>query len=264
MKVAVLVGMLSLSLGQNGSSPSAGRTPPAEVSRQDAGTLVNAYATALLARDAVTVESILSRSSLERIREAGVRRGLPDPLATFIERERRNLVEALGGAESLRTGFEVSAVEPSADGQVMAASLGLNGRSLTKGLRMTQEDGALKVVAGRSPGDSPQMSSNSNYKVANYTSLPRDFECANSRYYSVPAYGLTGGWDCYDNPIGCIPYTDLGPGITKASCVDYSCGFLFDGTHFVYQGTSYFCDYNTWGEDFLILSADAAGCHDAC
>ncbi|WP_224243225.1 hypothetical protein [Hyalangium gracile] len=265
MKATILVGMLSLSLGQNSSSPSVERMPPAQVSKQDARVLVNAYAAALLARDAVTVQSILSHSSLEKIREAGLRRNLPDPLAAFIERERRNLVEALGGEERLSTSFEVSTVEGSSGGQVLAASLSLSGKGLSKPLRMTQEQGALKIVAGRSAGNTPELSSSSSdYKVANYTSVPHAFECADSRSYGVPAYGLSGGFDCYKDPGFCIPHTELGPGITMASCVDYSCGFLWDGTHFTYAGTSYFCDYNTWGEDFLILSNQHAACHDAC
>ncbi|NMO16916.1 hypothetical protein HPC49_19625 [Pyxidicoccus fallax] len=232
------------------------------MSRQDARALVNAYAAALLARDVLTVEAILSKDSLERIQEAGKQRGIAEPLAFFIERERRNLVEALGGAERLHTGFDVGTVEQREGTPVTAAALHLNGKALEKSLRMTQEAGALKVVVGRDEEGTAQLAaSSSDYRVVNYVFAEMHFECAEGRQYSVPAYGLKPP-ECRPD-IGCIP-GGMGPGTKMASCVDYGCGFLNSGSYFTYAGQSYFCDYNTWGEDFIILSQEHAQCHDEC
>lgn len=257
MKKTALAVFAALSFAQGTAWANPDKAPGKDVQGQ-----VSVYTQALLNRDRAAVESLLSKQMLNKIRVKGSKANIADPLGTYIEMERRKLVRELGGEEQARV--EVTQVHPKLQDFSVSAEVSLNGRALPKSLRLVLEDEAYKVESAN-----VSAASSSNYRVQNNTFDTRNVECSDYRQYTVPPASC-GFYNFCDQNNVCMPVYSCFPSEVYLSCVDYACGWLNDSTYFVYTqpGASspsvFLCDYNTFGNDFIIDGNGYGHCNDDC
>jgi hypothetical protein len=210
-----------------------------------AGEQLNAYAHALIERDALTLDALLSSEVKKRLAsyEGGVER--------FVEKQRTTLLQAFPELETAGAvgAFEVTKV--AAQEGVASATLAYRGTELPRPFHFVREGDRYLLNVAR-PGFSSPLGqgalANDTYLIsASYDSEPATITCSYGGQVNVRPAQYIGTYSKY-----------------YVSCPNY-CGF-WNGANFrssgQWQGAAN-CDYNTWGTDVWVGWA-GAHCNDAC
>jgi hypothetical protein len=208
---------------------------------------LNAYANALIERDAATLESLLSTEVKTRLAsyEGGIGR--------FIEKQRTTLLQAFPALETEGAigAFEVT--KASAQEGVASATLSYQGTELPRPFYFVTEGDHYALNVAR-PGFSAPLAdgaqANDGYVVsASYDSQPTTVICYHGSTVTTRPAQYIG---TYSN--------------VTMSCPNV-CGF-WHGANFWTSGGALWsgppnCDYNTWGTDVWV-DGWSAHCNDAC
>jgi hypothetical protein len=190
---------------------------------------VEAYAQALLERDVATSVQLMSQHKQQRLQ----RKASPQAFSRYLEKDRANLLQALGNVDSVRGRFSVLSVE-----RLEGAAnlyLAFDGRALPKPITFLLENGTYRFDGGPI-----QAQSGSTYKIESKSNYSQQVGCIYNHWTQVGSKTTTYMY-CED----------------EASICDN------DGTRFTYKGYYHYCDFNTWGVDFYLF--DGGGqCNDYC
>jgi hypothetical protein len=210
-----------------------------------AGEQLNAYAHALIERDALTLDALLSSEVKKRLAsyEGGVER--------FMEKQRTTLLQAFPELETAGAvgAFEVTKV--AAQEGVASATLAYQGTELPRPFHFVREGDRYLLNVAR-PGFSSPLGkgalANDTYLIsASYDSEPATITCSYGGQVNVSPAQYIGTYNKY-----------------YVSCPN-ACGF-WSGANFrssgQWQGAAN-CDYNTWGTDVWV-GWFGAHCNDAC
>ena len=192
---------------------------------------LESYAEALLQRDSQAATELMSGSKQERIQRKHPTRAM----ARFIDQDRANLIDALGGeVDSVRGRFSVLKAESRP--QAILLYVAFDGRPLGKPLSFVLEGGQYKFDGGNI-----QSLSGDTYAIKSYSDLSQSIECI------------------YDNKIDVKPWEERG--LWCSDEYDICDG---SGTLFKYHERNHYCDWNTWGIDFYINPDGSGQCNDRC
>lgn len=190
--------------------------------------LLSAYVRAVRAGDAGAVEGFLSSELRGRIAQESTPQ---EPgLARFVEREKNDVEEGLGGTDEQGDGFSILALERDKSG-VVAARIAYGGRELPKPMHFVQENGTYKL--GVVPAGAR------NYWVKNSDSVPRQVVCTSN-----------GGMTIY-------------PGAQVTMSCGNTCSGLYPGSTFSTSIATDTCDYHKWTWDVEIVN-NVPKCKDHC
>lgn len=191
---------------------------------------LESYADALVRRDTGAAAALMSQRKQARIQ----RRHPTGALLRFVDQDRANLIEALGGeVDSVRGRFSVLKLEALPEALFLHAAF--DGRPLAKPLAFVLENGQYRFDGGNA-----QLSGDT-YKIENQSPWSQILHCI------------------YNNQSEVFPHATQ-----KMWCVDeeYVCDGT--GTLFTYQDRLHYCDWNTWGSDFFINFDGSGQCNDRC
>jgi hypothetical protein len=208
---------------------------------------LNAYANALIERDASALDAVLSSEVKSRLAsyEGGIDR--------FMEKQRTTLLQAFPALETEGAigAFEVTKV--TAQEGVASATLSYQGTEVPRPFYFVTEGDSYKLNVAPPGFSSPLKNgalANDSYMVsAQYGSDPSTVICTNGGMVNTqPSQYIGKNNDYY------------------VSCPNF-CGF-WHGANFRSFGSPWSgppnCDYNTWGTDVWVWSNGFAGCNDAC
>ena len=206
---------------------------------------MDAFTTAIAARDVASLEAIVSNEVATR----AVQRGIDLP--AFLEKQRMAIMHTFNLGEGERAEIEVADVV--SEGEAVRVTLRLHGEDLKKPFYFVLENGAYKLSIAP-PGFSKTSPDGALFGKSNYT-------VHNVNINGNQSFALA----CYQG--GSLPYkwTVYAANSTKkVSCEDH-CGF-WSGTTFATGAVSRQCDWNAWGDDVVINLLAPGGwyCADSC
>lgn len=206
---------------------------------------VNAYARALIERDAATLDELLSSEVKARL--AGYEGGSE----RFMDKQRRTLLQAFPELETAEPEDGFSVTKVAAQEGVVSVTFGYRDRELARPFYFVKEGERYTLNVAR-PGFSAPLAEgalpNDSYQIsADSDAQPANIGCYRGQSVNVqPAYYI-GSYNNY-----------------YVSCPNV-CGF-WHGANFGSSGQwlgAPNCDYNTWGTDVWV-GWFGAQCNDSC